>query len=108
MSTISKFSQLSSKTLLAFCQVTSRIFECKKFHTNSEELILPATVNPATTMIGEEAAKKLNVVTLFDNNMCHRIGDMAEDVHDQLSDQLKQQEFNLQLNEATDDVEIHT
>ena len=54
-------------------------------------------------MIGEGATKKLNLITLFDNNMCHRIGDMAEDVHDQLSNQMKQREFGLQLNEATDD-----
>ena len=34
--------------------------------------------------------------------MCCRIGDMAEDIHDQQIDQMKQEEFCLQLHEATD------
>ena len=33
--------------------------------------------------------------------MCCRIGDMAQDIHYQLIDKIKQQEFGLQLDEVT-------
>ena len=58
-------------------------------HTSAVELILPATVDLARTIIGERAAEKLNLVTLSDDTMCRWIGDMAEDVHHQLIDQIK-------------------
>ena len=102
VSTISKFTQLPSKALLASYQVAHRIAKCKKPHTIAEELILPAAIDLASTMIGEEAAEKLKLVPLSNDTMCRRIGDMAEDIHDQLIDQMKQREFGLQLDEATD------
>ena len=103
MSTISKFTQLSSKALLASYQVAHRIVKCKKPHSIAEELILPAEVDLVSTMIEKGAAKKLKIVPLSDDTMCRRIGDMAQDIHDQLIDEMKQREFGLQLDEATDD-----
>ena len=50
--TISKFTQRSSKTLLAFYQEAHRIAKCKKPHTIAEELRLPAAVDLARTIIG--------------------------------------------------------
>ena len=101
MSTISKFTQLSSKALLASYQVAHRIVKCKKPHTIAEGLILPAAVDLVGTMI-EGAAKKLKMVPLSDHIMCRRIDDMAQDIQDQLIDEMKQPEFGLQLDEATD------
>ena len=94
--------QLPSKALLASYQVAHRIVKCKKLHTIAEELILPAAVDLATTMIGERAAQKLILVSLPNDTMCRRIDDMAEDIHDLLIDQIKEREFSLQLDEATD------
>ena len=51
-------------------------------------------------MIGEGAAENLKLIP--DNIIYRRIGDMAEDFHDQLIGQLKQREFGLQLDESTD------
>ena len=103
VSTISKFTQLPSKALLASYQVAHRIAECKKPHSIAEELILPAAIELATTMIGEGAVEKLKLVR-YPMAPCvvRRIGDMALGIHDQLIDQMKQQEFGLQLDEATD------
>ena len=101
VSTISKFTQLSSKALLASYQVTHRIVKCKKPHTIAEGLILPAAVDLVGTVI-EEAAEKLKMVPLLDDIMCRRIDDMAQDIQDQLIDEMKQPEFGLQLDEATD------
>ena len=90
MSTISKFTQLSSKALLVH-----RIVKCKKPHAIARGLILPAAVDLVSTMI-EGAAEKLKMVPLSDDTMCCRIGDMAQDIHDQLIDEMKQPEFGLQ------------
>ena len=102
LSTISKFTQLSSKALLASYQVAHKIVKCKKPHTIAEELILPAAVNLVSTMIGEGAAEKLKMVPLSDVTKCCRIGDMAQGIYDQPIDEMKQREFGLQLDEATD------
>ena len=75
-----------------------RIVKCKKPHTIAEELILPAAVDLATTMIAEGAAQKLILVPLSNDTMCRRI----DDIYDQLIDQMKEREFSLQLNEVTD------
>ena len=80
VSTISQFTQLPSKALLASYQVAHRIAKCKKPYTIAEELILPAAVDLATTMIGEGAAQKLILVPLANDTMCLRIN---EDIHDQ-------------------------
>ena len=91
MSTVSKFTQLSSKALLASYQVAHRIVKCKKPHTIAEGLTLPATVDLVGTMI-EGAAEKLNMVPLSDDIMCRRIDDMAQEIQDQLIDEMKQPE----------------
>ena len=101
MSTISKFTQLSSKALLGSYQVAYRIVKCKKPHTIAERLILPVAVHLVSTMI-EGAAEKLKMVPLSDDTTCRRIDDMAQDIQDQLIDEMKQPEFGLQLDEATD------
>ena len=61
-----------------------KIVKCKKPDTIVEELILSAEVDFVITMIGEGAAEKLNMVPLSDDTMCCRIGDVAQDIHDQL------------------------
>ena len=91
VSTILKFTQLSSKTLLASYQVALRIVKCKKPHTVAEELILSAAIDLVSTMM----------MPLSNDAMCRRIGDTAQDIHDQLIDEIKQREFGLQLDEAT-------
>ena len=79
VSTISKFTQFSSKALLASYQVVHRIVKCKKPHTIAEGLILPAAVDLVGTLI-EGAAEKLKMVPLSDDIMCRRIDDMAQDI----------------------------
>ena len=78
-----------------------RIVKCKKPHTIAEGLILPAAVDLVGKMI-EGAAEKLKMMPLSDDIMCRRIDDMAQDIQDQLIDEMKQLEFGLQLDEATD------
>ena len=65
-----------------------RIVKCKKPNIIAEELILPAAVDLVSTMIGEGAAEKLTMVPLSDDTRCCRIGDMAQDIYDQLIDEM--------------------
>ena len=62
VSTISKFTQLPSKALLASYQVAHK---CKKPHSIAEELILPAAIDLATTMIGEGSCRKTKISTVI-------------------------------------------
>ena len=78
-----------------------RIVKCKKPHMIAEGLILPAAVDLVGMMI-EGAAEKLKMVPLSDDIMCRRIDYMAQGIQDQLIDEMKQPEFGLQLDEATD------
>ena len=92
VSTISKFTQLPSKALLASSQAAHRIAKCKKSHSIAEEIILFAVIDLASTMIGGEAAEKLKWVP-FNDTVCRWIGDMALDIHDQLIDWMKKREY---------------
>ena len=65
------------------------------------ELILPAAIDLASTMIREGAAENLKLILLSGNTICRRTGDMVKGFHDQLIGQIKQREFGLQLDEAT-------
>ena len=66
---------------------------------NAEQLILPAAVDMCRAMINVECANKL----LSDNTMGRRIGEMANDVKDQLMAKLQTvQGFSLQIDETTD------
>ena len=67
-----------------------RIVKCKKPHTIAEELILPAAVDLVISMIGEGAAEKLKMLRLSDDAMYRRIGDMTQDIYDQLINETKQ------------------
>ena len=66
-----------------------------------EELILPAATDLAGIIIEDNAAKKLKDVLLSNNAICRRIEDMGVDITDQLISRLKDNEFAIQLDEAT-------
>lgn len=79
-----------------------RIAKCKKPHTIGEQLILPAAIDMVNIMVGESAEKLFSKVLLSNNTVSRRIHHMAEDLNDQLIEKIKEREFGLQLDEATD------
>ena len=98
---ISSFSHTGQNVVMASYKVAYRVARCKKPHTIAEELILPAATDLVGIMIGDNAAKKLKDVPLSNNTICRRIEDMGVDITDQLICRLKDNEFAIQLDEAT-------
>ena len=66
-------------------RVAQRIARTGKPHTIGEDFFLPAAKEMVEVMIGEKAAKKLNLISLSDNTVKRRIDDMATDVLKQLT-----------------------
>lgn len=85
-------------------EVAYRIVKCKKPHTIAEELIKPCTEKMVELMIGPEAKKKIQQVSLSNDTIRRRIDDMAADVCRQVCCEIKQStlQASLQLDESTD------
>ena len=79
------------------------IAQTRKPHTIREELILPSAKEMVGVMVGEKAAKQLDVISLSDNTVKCRIDSMAEDVLKQLVTRVQASHFySLQIDESTD------
>uniref|UniRef100_A0A8C1M8T8 C2H2-type domain-containing protein n=1 Tax=Cyprinus carpio TaxID=7962 RepID=A0A8C1M8T8_CYPCA len=100
---LKKATAVSTKALEASYAVSLLVAKSKKPFTVAEELILPAAVILAETMIDKKAADALKTVPLSNNTVCWRIDDMAVDIVDQVVEKLKLSgSFALQLDESTD------
>jgi len=84
---------------LASHKVAFRIAQCKKPHTIAEELILPSAIDIVSTLIGESVENQLKNIPLSNNTISRRIQD---NINDQLIDKLRNKNFAIQLDEATD------
>ena len=97
--------RLAQNQLEASYIISLRIAKAKKPHTIGEELILPCTKDIVRLMIGTDAERKLNNISLSDNTVQRRILDISEDIKDQVVEQIKESSsewFCLQLDESTD------
>ncbi len=75
----------------------------KKRHTIAERLILPAALDIVNTVLDEKASEKLKLIPLSDNTVSRRIGDIAQNLEEQLIVRLKTaKDFAIQLDESTD------
>ena len=80
-----------------------RIAKAKKPHTIAEELMLPCAKDVNRILIGKEAERKLNILSLSDNKVQRRISQMSEDIKNQIIHPIKLPgSFALQLDETTD------
>jgi len=71
-----KQAAIPSKALLSSYKVAWRIAKSKKSHTIAENLILPAAIDMVSIMIGDAAAKQLQIMPLSDNTISRRIQDI--------------------------------
>lgn len=103
MDTSGSFQQRNRAAVEVSFQLSLRIAKAKKPHTIAEELILPCAKDINRIMIGTEAEKKLNVLSLSDNTVQRRITMMSEDIRDQVVDKMRSAgRFSLQVDESTD------
>ncbi|XP_063766104.1 protein FAM200A-like [Eleginops maclovinus] len=100
--TMRKSAKINENALKASYLVALRVAKSKKPHTIAEQLILPAAIDMCRAMVSEECANKLKTIPLSDNTIGRRIGEMANDVKDQLMAKLQTVLFSLQIDETTD------
>ncbi|XP_040191825.1 zinc finger BED domain-containing protein 5-like [Rana temporaria] len=85
--------------------VALRIARAKKPHTIAEDLLLPAVKDIVRVMIGAEFVTKLSAISLSNDTVSRRIGDMSADIIDQVIQEIKSAPlgiFSIQLDESTD------
>ena len=101
--TLKSFTAANSQALEASYLVSLRIAQTGKPHTIGESLILPAAKDIVSSILGPNAAKKLDVIPLSDSTVSRRIHDLASDVKRILIQRLKLSKyFAIQLDESTD------
>ena len=95
--------KLGSAILLASFKLSWNIVRAKKPHTIGESLIKPCLKDAVSLLVGEDAAKKVGQIPLSDNTVCRRIGDMAENLNEQIVARVKSSSWHaLALDESTD------
>lgn len=99
--TMRKASTTSAKALEASYAVSLLVAKAKKPFTIAEDLLLPAAVVLATTMLDKNAAEKLKTVPLSNDSVCRRVDTMGTDIVEQVVGKLSDS-FSLQLDESTD------
>ena len=98
------FAPLQKPLLQASYQVAYQIAKSKKPYTISKKLIKPSVLKKADIVLGKEAAKKLQQVSLCNDIIHNRIVDMSEDILEQVVAEIKASsvKISLQVNESTD------
>ena len=98
------FSPPEKPSLLASYEAAYQIVKSKKRITVGEELIKPCIFKIADIVLGKEAAKKLQQISLSNDVIHNRIIDMSEDILEQVIADIKASPvtISLQLDESTD------
>ncbi|XP_076352730.1 protein FAM200C-like [Tachypleus tridentatus] len=98
------FSPTEKLLLRASYEVAYQIAKSKKPHTIGEELIKPCALEMAKIVLGKEAEKKLQQVSLSNDVIHNRIIDMSVDILEQVVADIKASpvKISLQVDESTD------
>ena len=90
--------------LMASYRAAYLIAKSKKVHNIGENLIKPCLVKISNVLLGNEAARKLNKISMSDNSVKRRIEDMSNNILAQMVHGVKKSAFPiaLQLDESTD------
>ncbi|XP_038162410.1 SCAN domain-containing protein 3-like [Cyprinodon tularosa] len=96
-----KASTTSGKALEASYAVSLLVAKAKKPFTIAEDLLLPAAVVLAETMLDKKSADTLKTVPLSNDTVCRRIDHMGTDIVEQVVEKLGDS-FSLQMDESTD------
>lgn len=96
------FVSVDKPLLLALYQVVYKVTKSKKLYTIAEELIKPCALEMAT--MGQGTRKKLELVLLSNNIIHNWIGDLSDDILDQVISYVRFSalKISLQLAESTE------
>ena len=97
------YTRINICALRASYKVALRIARAKKPFTIAETLVQDCLYDVCLEMLGESAAKTVAQVPLSNDTISRRIDELAEDMEEQLIQQIKLAKyFSLQLDESTD------
>ena len=98
------FSPTAKPLLHASYQVAYLVAKSKKPHTIAKELTKPCALEMAKTVLGQEAARKLQQVSLSNDVIRNQIVDMSDDILEQVVVDIKASpvKISLQVDESTD------
>ena len=98
------FAPVDKPLLLASFKVAYEVAKKKKPHTIAETLIKPCALEMVKTILGADAARKLQQVPLSNNVIRNRIDDISADILDQVISDIKTSsaKISIQLDESTD------
>ena len=101
---MNRFSPPQKPILHTSYQISFQISKLNKPHTVGEELIKSCVVKMAINVLGKEAAKELQQVSLFYDIIHDRFVAMSEDILEQVVDDIKASpvKISLQVDESTD------
>ena len=87
--------------------VAQKIGQHKKSNTIWETLVMPCATETVKEMYGEEKANALVKIPISNDTVKRRISSMSEDLTVQCTARLRDTEFAIQLDEATDVSKCH-
>ena len=95
--------QAQSKIVEASYKVSYIIAQKRKPHTLGEEVIMPCAKEIVRLLIGEEAVKKVDNISLSNSTVKRRITDLSLNIKENVVAEVKRSTyFSIQLDEATD------
>lgn len=84
--------------------VAYKVAQAKKPHTIVEELVLPCAKEMVRLVLEEEQARKFNDISVSNDTVARRIGEISANIRDQVVVEIKNSPlFTIQLDESTDD-----
>uniref|UniRef100_A0A8C3HDY0 Uncharacterized protein n=1 Tax=Chrysemys picta bellii TaxID=8478 RepID=A0A8C3HDY0_CHRPI len=100
---ISKASTDHENALEASYHVSYQVAKASEAHTIAESLIGPCIKDVVHCMLGEKAAKRIDMVPLSNNTLSQRINDMSNNIETTIVHRVKNSPYYaIQLDESTD------
>nr|XP_047141519.1 zinc finger BED domain-containing protein 5-like [Hydra vulgaris] len=95
--------QTQQNIVEASYKVSYIIAQNKKAHTLAEEVILPCTKEIVRLLFREEAAKKVDNISLSNTTVKRRLTDISSNIKENVINEIKESPyFSIQLDESTD------
>uniref|UniRef100_K7G016 DUF4371 domain-containing protein n=1 Tax=Pelodiscus sinensis TaxID=13735 RepID=K7G016_PELSI len=98
--------QLNNKTsnvMRASYIVAYKLAQAEKPHNIVEQLVLPCAKEMVQLVLGEEAVRKLNDISVSNDTVSRWINEISQNIREQVLDEIKKSPlFHIQLDESTD------